>query len=52
MKKALIRAEGFNTPPLGAVKKVLKARLQFLIKNNHTPLLAAGLVDLAAHCFV
>ena len=38
-----IVGEGFNTPPLGALKRVLNPETNSLPKQ-HTPLLAAGLL--------
>ncbi|AEF83206.1 hypothetical protein TREAZ_3352 [Leadbettera azotonutricia ZAS-9] len=39
----LIRGEGVNTPPLGAVKKVLSPESNSL-REQHTSRLAAGLL--------
>jgi riboflavin kinase/FMN adenylyltransferase len=39
-----IRAEGFNTPPLGAVKEGIKPRVQAPFENNIPRPLAAGLL--------
>jgi hypothetical protein len=39
-----IRAEGFNTPPLGAVKTGIKPRVQPSYENNIPRPLAAGLL--------
>jgi len=41
--KIFIRAEGFNTPPLGALFMVLNPECNTLLEQ-HTPLLAAGLL--------
>jgi hypothetical protein len=40
----LIRCEGYIPRPLGAVLRVCTLN-QIPYENNHTPLLAAGLVD-------
>jgi len=43
-----IRAEGFNTPLLGAFSKVLNPECNTLLEQ-HTPLLAAGLLIAGIH---